>query len=366
MTESKWDPDGILPDNLLRPPILEPGGYPVFQAGMDYRQTRRKMEKGRGILVKGSFPTALAFYSWVKNRIGAENPVHDFASSRKAKKIISEGTGKILVRVTNHRIDLEKAPPVPWLGSFYPGNNDFLISLPDLLGMNGAWQWYEKGIRYPWIEGKLHPFYGVYFPVRTTHLELFDNWLARNRKDFHTATDAGTGCGILGFIMASRGIEKIHGTDTNPNAAFSTGREIERRGLQQRFEVEQAPFFGSAGHVGGLAVFNPPWIPGTQYSLTDTGIYYGPGFYDLFLSEAEKKLVPGATLVIIFSNFAIEAGLTESNPVENTFGRSDEFSVTEKITARAREKVASRPGNWIDRIREREMIELWVLKRMDR
>jgi hypothetical protein len=360
------DPDSKLPDNLLKPPIIEPGEYPVFMAGMDYRQARKTMEKGSGILVKGSFATALKFYSWVKSRIIAENPVRDFVSSGKTKKILRESTGKILVRVTRHRIDLEKAPPLPWLGNFYPDDKDFLISLSDLLGMNGAWQWYEKGISYPWIPGRLHPFYGVYFPVRTAHLDLFDRWLARKGKYYATATDMGTGCGILGFIMATRGIEKIHGTDTNPNAVYSTAKEIERRELQHRFMIEQAPFFGSSNQVDGLAVFNPPWIPGTQNSITDTGIYYDPHLFDQLLYEAETKLVPGATMVIIFSNFAIEAGITVINPVEETLGRSKKFTIAEKITAKAREKVSGRPEDWLERIREKEMVELWILKRLNK
>ncbi len=367
MNNDRWNADGKLPASLLRPPVFESvNEYPVFRAGMDYRRALGEMEKHGGILVKGSFPTALKFYSWLKNRIAAANPARDFLSSRKTKQTASEKTRKILVRVNSHQIDLEKAPPIPWLRSFYPENHDFLIPLPDLLGMNGAWQWYEKGISYPAIPWKLHPFYGVYFPVRTGHLTMFDEWLAQKGKSFRSASDIGTGCGILGFIMASRGIGKIYGTDINPNAVYSTGMEIERLGLQDRFEIEQASFFGSAGRVNELAVFNPPWIPGKGSSITDTGIYYDRTFFDTFFSEAEKMLAPGATLVLIFSNFAIEAGITAINPVEKALGQSRCFLLAEKITAKAREKPAVPPKGWMDRIRENEKIELWVLQRANR
>jgi methylase of polypeptide subunit release factors len=74
---------------------------------------------------------------------------------------------------------------------------------------------------------------------------MFDKWLGRNRGMFSSATDIGTGCGILSFLMAKHGIEKIHATDINPNAVYSTRKEIERLKLTGKIIIEQLPLFGS-------------------------------------------------------------------------------------------------------------------------
>ncbi len=353
-----------LPADFIKPAIIQAeDDCDVFRAGMDYRKALKRLEKSKGLVVEGSYSTALAFYSWLKKKITTAHPVHDYRSSRTARRIVSEKTGKILVRVKDHVPALEKAPNIPWLHTFYPDDNNFLISLPDLLGMNGAWQWFDKGVSYPVLPRKLHPFYGVYFPSRTSHLAVFDKWLNLNGERFPKGTDIGTGCGILSFMMAGHGIEKIYATDINPNAVYSTRMETGRLNLSNRIGIEQASFFGTLRDVSGLVVLNPPWIPGKPSGITDAGIYYHESFFNRFFSEAEKKLLPGTTLAIIFSSFAIEAGITDHNPVERALSQTGNFITEEKITADVREKIPHKSKNWLNRIREKEKTELWILRR---
>lgn len=315
------------------------------------------------MITEGTWSTAIAFYSWVKKTIASRYPVTGYISSRESKNILIERTSKILVKVENHSIDLKKAPYIPWLKAFYPDHDEFLISLPDILGMNGAWQWYKNGIRYGSLKETLHPFYGVYFPTRTGHLDMFDKWLCRNRGMFSSATDIGTGCGILSFLMARQGIEKIHATDINPNAVYSTKKEIERFGLTGKIIVEHLPLFGSQNKAKGLTVFNPPWIPGSCTNNIDRGIYYESGFFTNFFNEAKKIITGGSYLVIIFSNFAIEAGITERNPIEMEIRSGRDFLLSEKITAKVNERTSGKKS-WINDIRQRENTELWILKRI--
>ncbi|MFP4366922.1 MAG: methyltransferase [Bacteroidales bacterium] len=353
----------FLPGELVKPKIFdlnEP--LPVFGAGMDYRIILNKLETHNGILVHGSFPTALAFYTWLRKKFTSKYPVHNHISSRRTREIVAEKTNKIFVRISHHKIDLEKAPEIPWLKFFYPDRKEFLISLPDILGMNGAWQWYKNGIEYPVINHRIHPFYGVYFPTRTGHLLMFDKWLEKNRDRFVNAIDIGTGCGILSFIMAKHNIKTIHATDINPNAVWSTAQEVRRLGLKGRITVEQAPFFGSLEEFGGLAVFNPPWVPGKHNDILDKGIYYEKRFFDQFFIDVENKMKPGSTLAIIFSNYAVEAGITDNNPIEYNLKRSKKLILSEKITRQVDERTTRKSKTWINRIREKEQTELWILK----
>jgi tRNA1(Val) A37 N6-methylase TrmN6 len=364
----KYSPNNIQagdfpPKTLVKPEIYpDDNGLPVFRGGMNYRHVLNRLDSGPGIKVQGSYATAMAFYSWLKKRISSKHPVNNYISSRITREIINKKSSKIFVKINHHMPDLEKAPEIPWLKIFYPGNPDFLISMPDLLGMNGAWQWYDKGIKYPVLEQRLHPYYGVYFPTRTEHLILFDQWLEKNKTRFTIAADIGTGCGILSFTMARHGMKRIYATDINPNAVYSTSGEIERFRLGKTITIEQTSFFGSMEADLDLAVFNPPWIPGKCNSITDMGVYYGEGFFEKFFSEAANRLAPGTILIVIFSNFAIEAGITDQNPVEKAFNLN-KFMLEEKITSDVTEKAKARSKNWLNQLRSKEKIELWVFKR---
>ena len=353
------------PDDLIKPAIIESfDDCQVFRAGMNYRHALKKLQKGRGMIVEGSYPTAIAFYTWLKKRIKTKNPVTDYLSSRKTKNIIHKTTKKVLLRIKEHRTDLFKSPVNPFLKALYPDKTEFLISLPDLLGINGAWQWYKNGVRYSVLEQNLHPFYGVYFPMRTEHLVMFDQWMEKNKQRFKSAVDIGTGCGVLSFIMAKHGIGSIRATDINPNAVYSTVAEVDRLGLTHCIHVEHGSFFGSQKKALELVVFNPPWIPGRCYNEIDRGIYYDDHFFNDFFDQAETRLASGSILAVIFSSFAREAGLTDHNPVEKAISNRKNIIPEEKLTSKIDEKAGHHSNTWINEIRAKEKIELWILKKI--
>ncbi len=357
-----------LPARLVKPEITGDLDNPLpFRAGMKYSRILRQIEEGRYIVAEGSFGTALALYSWVRKRTSSEHPVYDHASSRVNRSIFAARAGRIMVRVKDHHTELEKAPAIPWLKTFYPGNREFLITLPDLLGLNGAWQWYSKGIKYPVLDHRMHPFYGVYFPTRTTHLLMLEGWLERNTNNFSHVTDIGTGCGVLGFMALKHGAVKVTATDINPNAIYSTLMDAKRLGLQKNIKSEQACFFGTGKEDSsadrGLTIFNPPWIPGKSETLIDKGVYYEDGFFEELFAEAAEKIKPGGSLVIIFSDYAIVAGIATKNPIEEAVAASRDFIIEDKLTSKVSERTGKPTKSWINSIREKETVELWIIKR---
>lgn len=356
-------PSGIT-NNLLKPVIYgAESNRASFTAGMNFNVTLKILKSGNQVAAEGSFATALTFYSWVRKQVNARHPVSDYTSSRRNRKLMNEYTNRIMVRVINHRVDLSHAPDNRWLEEFYPDNSNFLMSLPDFLGMNGARQWYEKGITYNVLGETIHPFYGVYFPTRTEHLTLFSNWLSTRKEDFGCAVDIGTGCGILSLLMAKCGIKDIYATDINPNAVYSTIMETERHSFGSKIRAEQGSLFGSIKKFSGLTVFNPPWIPGEPNNLMDRGIYYEKGFFENFIRQADLRMQPESTLAIIFSNFAIEAGITDINPIEEIAGMNKNFIIEDKLTHPVTERSPKGTKSWVNRIRENEVTELWILKK---
>jgi 2-polyprenyl-3-methyl-5-hydroxy-6-metoxy-1,4-benzoquinol methylase len=351
-----------IPGNLTKPEVFNAcGPFQRVLPGTKFSDIFNSLKNGEHLCFEGTFGFALTFYSWLKKQNNLRIPVKDYQSSRKNLDQFRSLISNLMVRIHNHKAALEKAPEVPWLKDFYPEKKEFLIRFSDFLGMNGAWQWFIKGIKFPVLDQRVHPFYGVYFPTRHEHLTLFDVWLAKN-TGFSKALDIGTGCGVLALMMLKYGIPFVHATDVNPNAVHSAALEFEKRGLQSKTLIEQAPFTGSYETGGGdLILFNPPWIPVQTNTELDRATYYGPGFFEKFFSTVRTKMKKETTLVLLFSDFAQAAGITGHHPIENEIQNKTRFLLIEKLEASIAQKPSARK-NWLTEIRKREKVELWVLK----
>ncbi len=333
----------------------------IISASDNNRRVLSGLKKGQKNYFEGTWGTAMAFYSWLKKQVQQRYPATDYASSRIQREKLNEWTKHLFLPVKNHEPDLAKAPGNPWLKEFYPDKDHFYLRFTDYLGMNGARQWYERGIRFPGLKHKVHPYYGTYFPTRTEHLELFDEWLKQNNS-FGSAVDMGTGCGALTFYLLKHGIKNITATDINPNALFSLQQDLQRLQAGSSVRLFKADFFKEIAPVNaGLLVFNPPWLPQESRTSIDEAMYYNPGFFEDFFAEAREHLSPETTLVLLFSDFARAAGLTREHPIEKELEQNHRFQLIEKISRPLQQKPS--PGkNWLSAIRSRENVELWVLK----
>ncbi len=355
-----------IPEAFITPDIRHQGAQFVEVApGTPFQEIFKHISKEKYICLTGTYGFAMSFYAWLKKRVADRYPVKDYLSSRQYRKVLHRYQSLIWIKISGHRPCLEKAPTNPWLHEFYPDEQAFYITFAEYLGMNGAWQWYEHGIKYPVLDHRIHPFYGVYFPTRHDHLFLLDQWLIKNKR-FKRAIDVGTGCGVLAFLMHNRGIRDIHATDINQNAIYGLQQEIVRQGKKQ-FEgifPEHASLLGSFQPASeNLIVFNPPWIPDIPEKMLDRASYFEQGFFDLFFDEMTAKCPAGTTLLIFFSNYAILAGITNKHPIEEAIKQRNEGF---EIVSHSTEPVRQAPsGNktWLQSIRTCEQVELFELKR---
>ena len=355
-----------LPHDIIKPLIRLPGDwYAEVKPGTPFRDILNLIKRGQNICITGTYGFAMSFYAWLKKYIATRYPVHDYLSSRHSRSALYELQTRIWLRFKNRLPELINSPENHWITEFYPESDDFLMTFSDFLGMNGARQWFEKGIQYPVISHRVHPFYGTYFPSRYDHLVLFDRWLSAN-KNYDLAVDIGSGCGILSFIMRKHGIQSIHATDINPNAVYSFRQDIKRlpdKKAENLF-VEQAHLLGSfVPRAGNLIVFNPPWIPGPAEKALEQATYYDDGFFDRFFDEMSSACPVGTDILLLFSNFAIVAGLTNNHPIENALNKhKSQF----QLIAFHKEKLSQKPSkkkSWLRALREKEEIELFVIKR---
>ena len=332
----------------------------VINASDNNRKILAELKKGQKFSFQGTWGTAMAFYSWLKKQVQNRYPATDYASSRIQREKLNGLTENLFLPIKNHEPDLTKAPGNPWLKEFYPEEQEFYIRFTDYLGMNGARQWHEKGIQFPGLNHKLHPFYGTYFPTRTEHLELFDNWLT-GKKDLQNALDMGTGCGVLTFYMLKHGLKNITATDINPNALFSVKQDLERTGMLKDVKLIQTSFFEGLETIHpDLVVFNPPWIPAETHTAIDQAMYYQTGFFDAFFGQVSDRLTDSCKLVILFSNFAQVVNASAENPIELELKNNQRFMLEEKFAQKLQQKTSPRK-DWLSQIRSHEEAELWVL-----
>jgi methylase of polypeptide subunit release factors len=181
-----------------------------------------------------------------------------------------------------------------------------VISLRELLGLIGAHEWRRKGVHIPALDDRIHPWYGVFSPVRGEYVEL----VAQAPLPAHAklAFDIGAGTGVLSAVLARRGIARIVATDMDERALGCARENIERLGVAGQVEVVKADLFPEGR--ADLVACNPPWLPGKPSSAIEHAIY-DPDSRMLrgFLAGLSAHLAPGGEGWLILSDLAEHLGL---------------------------------------------------------
>ncbi len=315
--------------------------------------------EGYYILIIDYFSSGLVLLKALKQFVKSEYSDQSFQGQRDFRSAFRELSHRILLKIDNHKLTIKKAPEIGWLKILYPELEIFLLPFTQVQGLNSSWQWYKKGIFIPVLKKKIHPWFGVYFPARFEHLELFDSWLRRYKGKKKSAFDIGVGSGVLSFQLIKNGFEKVYGTDTNANAIIGLNENPNQ--LQSKLELLHGDLFANSNEKTELIVFNPPWLPASQnLDELDKAIYYTPEMFSCFFDDAKKHLQPNGRVVLMFSNLAQITKVDDNHPIEMELekgGRFDkELFIQKKV--RAASKKTKRNQNW----RAEEKVELWVLK----
>lgn len=229
--------------------------------------------------------------------------LHRLAQSQRARTL-----GMLLIPLdADYTIPLRRAPDVRAAceEAYGPGGAPSVVSLRELLGLVGAHEWRKKGVPVPALGASIHPYYGVFSPVRGEYIDL----VARAPLPAGAlAFDVGTGTGVLAAVLASRGIQRVVATDQDPSALACARENIERLGYAAQVDVIQADLF-PAGRAP-LVVCNPPWVPARPSSPIEYAVY-DPDSRMLrgFLAGLAAHLEPGGEGWLILSDFAEHLGL---------------------------------------------------------
>ncbi|MDK6079383.1 class I SAM-dependent methyltransferase [Massilia varians] len=336
--------------------------------------------EGTALLWRGDFQNARQLLSALVRRIehksdrarrakagksaakgGAPTPAELFHRHRLQQLQRARTLAMLLIPFeAGHVIPLRRAPDVreACLEAYGPAESPYVASLRELLGVIGAHEWRRKGVRIPALDANIHPWYGVFSPVRGEYVELVGQ--APLPKGAKLAFDIGAGTGVLSAVLARRGIPRVLATDMDARALGCARENIARLGLAAQVEVIQADLFPEGR--APLVVCNPPWLPGKPSSAIEYAIY-DPDSRMLkgFLGGLAQHLEPGGEGWLILSDLAEHLALRTREQLLGWI-RDAGLDVVARHDVRPTHGKASDPDDPLHAARSREVTSVWRLR----
>jgi methylase of polypeptide subunit release factors len=279
----------------------------------------RQACEGVALLWRGDFQNARQLIQAMARRIDRKprkqpaSPLDAFNAHRQAQSQRARTLGMVLIPLeADYSIALRRAPDVKdacreVFGEADPNGMRSVLSLRELLGLVGAHEWRKKGVEIPALGARIHPYYGVFSPVRGEYVDLVARAPLPARLPA-LAFDIGAGTGVLSAVLAKRGVARVVATDTDPRALACARENLARLGLGGQVDVIEADLFPPGR--APLVVCNPPWLPARPSSPIERAVYDADsrmlrGFLDGLLAHLE----PGGEGWLILSDFAEHLGL---------------------------------------------------------
>jgi methylase of polypeptide subunit release factors len=239
-----------------------------------------------------------------------------------------------------------------------------LVSLRELLGVVGAYEWRKNGVFIPQLtaaNSKIYPHYGVFAPVRQEYLTLLMQ--AHLPATVQLAFDIGTGTGVLAALLAQRGVCRVVATDINVKAIECARENVQHLGYADTIEVVNANMFPCINTYGtaDLIVCNPPWLPARPNSDLEYAVYDPDSkMTRAFLNGVVKHLNPQGQAWLIMSNLAEQLGLRADNQLLSWIDEAG-LMVCNKIDISPTHPKALNAQDSLYVARSKEVTSLWVL-----
>jgi len=308
-----------------------------------------------------------------------------FEAFREGQKSRAQVLGKLLIPIGgDHKIQLKRAPNIEQASLQVYGSNvsAFIVSLRELQGVIGAFEWRKKGVNIDLSAlgipaFKLTPHFGVFSPIRGEYLKLVASAKLptvlgstenenENTNVNSYAFDIGTGTSVLAVLLAQRGVQRIVATDQSPRAIACALSNVQELGLQSRIEIVQTNLFPVEAHSrlplkAALIVCNPPWLPAPSSRALDSAVF-DPDSQMLkgFLEGLSEHLLPGGEGWLILSDLAEHLGLRSRSQLMQWIEEAD-LVVLGRMDIRPEHKKAQDPNDPFYKARSSEITSLWRL-----
>lgn len=281
--------------------------------------------------------------------------LHRQAQSQRARTLAM----LLLPFEDGYTLPLRRAPDVQLACNEAYGRFEepFVASLRELLGVIGAHEWRRTGVEIPALGARIHPYYGVFSPVRGEYVQLVAE--APLPSDTSLAFDIGIGTGVLSAVLAQRGIKRVVGTDQDQRALSCARENITRLELEQQIELKVADLFPEGR--APLIVCNPPWVPARPSSAIEHAVY-DPESRMLrgFLAGLTEHLTPRGEGWLILSDLAEHLGLRPRAELLAWIAEAG-LKVVDRIDVRPTHPRAADASDPLHKARAAEVTSLWRL-----
>jgi methylase of polypeptide subunit release factors len=328
---------------------------------------------GTGLLWRGDFQNARQLLQALVRRLDGKSDRNKRAKKQPATlteqfhrhRLAQLQRARVLAMLlipfdADYTIPLRRAPDVKEACSeaYGAGTEPFVASLRELLGLIGAHEWRRKGVPIPALDERIHPWYGVFSPVRGEYVELVPQ--APLPAGATLAFDIGAGTGVLSAVLARRGLREVVATDMDERALGCARDNIERLGLAAQVRIVRADLFPEGR--AGLVVCNPPWLPGKPSSAIEYAIY-DPDSRMLkgFLAGLKDHLLEHGEGWLILSDLAEHLGLRSREQLLGWIAAAG-LEVAGRHDVRPTHPKASDADDPLAAARMRETTSLWRLR----
>lgn len=328
--------------------------------------------EGTALLWRGDFQNAKQLMQAISRRIdrpgkkpkkAAANMTEAFHLHRQAQSQKARILGMLLIEVSvGHHINLRRAPDVKAACEHAYGKStqSFVVSLREILGLIGAYEWSKNGVEISVINNKIHPSYGVFSPIRGEYLTLVDT--APLPTPCTTAFDIGTGTGVLSAILANRGVKNVIATDNAPRALECAQKNINQLEMKNTVTVLNANLFPEDSYgKADLIVCNPPWLPARPSSVLESAIYdENNQMLKDFLNGLNAHLNDNGEGWLILSDFAEHLGLRNREELLAWISAAG-LKVIDRLDTKASHNKTLDASDPLHAARKAEVTSLWRL-----
>lgn len=354
-----------------------PARVQVVDDSLKADQAYRLACEGTGLLWRGDFHNARQLLQAMTRRLErkppktAADPTEAFHLHRQAQAQRARVLGLLLIQLEpDYSIKLRRAPDVRLACEQALGTDNAwsaggcVMSLRELQGLIGAYEWRRKGVSIPALGGVIHPHYGVFSPVRGEYIDLvaqapLPQAFSAPSAEGMLAFDIGTGTGVLAAVLARRGVQQVLATDQDERALACAQDNIQQLGLTEQVQVLKRDLYPEGR--AALVVCNPPWIPAKANAPIEYAIYDpASAMLQGFLQGLAAHLLPGGEGWLIMSDIAEHLGLRSRQTLLEMIGAAG-LTVIERLDIKPRHGRAADSTDPLFKARAAELTSLWRL-----
>ncbi len=331
--------------------------------------------EGTALLWRGDFQNAKLLMQALSRRIdrprkkpkkAGETMLEAFHLHRQAQSQKARILGMLVIELNvGYNISLRRAPDVKAACEHAYGKSTqtIVVSLREILGLVGAYEWSKSGVDISVINNKIYPSYGVFSPIRGEYLDLVD--VSPLPIPCNLAFDIGTGTGVLATVLANRGVTKIVATDNSHRALDCALKNINLLGLKPNVTLLEANLYPKAEYgKADLIVCNPPWLPAHPSSALESAIYDEKSqMLKGFLNGLAEHLSPHGEGWLILSDFAEHLGLRTRDELLGWITAAG-LKVLERTDTKARHSKTLDASDPLHLARKAEVTSLWRLAKL--